>query len=255
MDQVWSIRYARRLFRDHLAMQRWWPRGPSLLSAEAFRGRRIILIGPADTVLEDLADTNVDDYDYVIRFNNGIELSKRHPEIMGCRTDILFHNLRETGERSAGAIPGSYLNENGVKLVVYPHWRTSRLRNLYLKKRAVLAREGGPPIKLLPPLEMRQLRADLGDRAPTIGTCASLFFLASPAAEVALHGFTFFETAYVLGYNGAVKNAADARAWVDQGGAHEPLSEKTLLRHRLKESDVAKVVLGTNVRRYLYADR
>lgn len=241
--------------RYHLESVPWLPWGPSILNAEAFRGKSVIIVGPAKTVIEDLADTRVDDYDVVVRLNNGISLAGTHPDVLGRRTDILFHNLRETGLRSAGAIPGTYLRENGVKTVVYPHWRTKRLRMLYRDKRASLAAESGPPLKLLPPSFMKSMRADIGDRAPTIGTCASLFFMASPAAELAIHGFTFFETAYASGYNAAVKNAADMRAWVDQGGAHDPISEKTLFQHRLAEPHVPRIVLGVNVRRHLYADQ
>ncbi|WP_299820195.1 hypothetical protein [uncultured Jannaschia sp.] len=233
----------------------WAPWGPELLQPEAFEGKRVIVVGPAETVLDDLKNTIVDNYDVVVRLNNGIALKNASPDILGQRTDLLVHNLREYGDRSAGAIPTSFLLENQVGGIVYPHWHKSRLRKLFREKRKALKEEGGPPLTLIPPWMMRKMRAEIGDRPPTVGTCALLFFLDSPAIELAIHGFTFFETVYAPGYNDTVKTADDARAWVDARGAHEPKLEKTAILRRLETTMVKSVTMGCNVKRHLYADR
>ena len=231
------------------------PGRPEILDPGLFAGRRVIVIGPAETLAADLEGTRVDGFDVVVRLNNGIRLAETRPDLFGRRTDLLFHNLRETGPRNAGAIPAGFLTERGVGALVFPRWRRPVDRSTYRAKRAELEKAGGPPIRILPPAMMAAVRADLGDRPPTVGLDALLFFLASPAAELAIHGFTFFETAYAPGYNDAVRNADEARAWVDARGAHEPLSEKHLLRRRLAEPHAPAVTLGRNVRRHLEADR
>ena len=239
---------------SRLSAHPWLPGSPDVLSPGDFAGLRVIIIGPAETLSDDLQEVDVDDFDVVVRLNNGLRLVEAQRALFGFRTDLLFHNLRESGPRSAGAIPGDLLSRRGVKAVVYPHWRRPFDRRQFHAKREALAREGGPPLKVLPLGLMRQMRADLDDRVPTVGLAAMLFFLNSPAAEVAIHGFTFFETGYTLGYNDLVRNADDARAWVDAKGVHEPRSEKHLLRKRLSEPHVPVVTLGRNVTKYLQAD-
>lgn len=242
-----------RHLRSWLFSLSWMPGSPTVLLPGEFSGLRVIIVGPAETLVDDLQGVDVDGFDVVVRLNNGISLAQSQPELFGRRTDLLVHNLRETGPRNAGAIPASLLRRESVGTLVYPHWRRSFDRQVYRSKRNSMKREGGPPVKILPPDLMHQIRAALDDRAPTVGLSAMLFFLASPAKELALHGFTFFETAYASGYNDAVKSPADARAWVDARGVHEPLSEKLLLRKWLAEPHVPAVTLGRNVRRHLEA--
>ena len=246
-----SIRRRMAAALDQLALLPWTPWGPDLLDPEAFRGRRVVIIGPAETVIEELENVDVDTFDVVVRLNNGLGLSAADPPTLGRRTDILVHNLREDGDRSAGAIPVSVLRAYQVGQVVYPHWRTPKLRRIYKAKQAELRRDNGPPLRLIPPSIMVKLRSEIGDRPPTVGVSAIAFFLASPVAELAIYGFTFFETPYVSGYNNAVVTAADARHWVDARGAHEPLSEKAAIRKRLAASDKPPITLGRHVARHL----
>lgn len=227
------------------------PGGPDIVNPANFRDQRVIIIGPAETIFDDLKECCVDDYDIVVRLNNGMSLAATRPEILGHRTDILIHNLREKGERSAGSISAQYLNEQNVKTVISPNWGSSTLRKRYYEKRDKLKAFDGPNIKILPQDFMIALRSDLEGRAPTVGISAALFFLNCDVAELAIHGFTFFETRYADSYNDAVKTAQDARAWVDSGGAHEPSSEKNLLRKRLTQSSRPNIILGPSVRLHL----
>ncbi|MBM07586.1 MAG: hypothetical protein CMH88_14770 [Oceanibulbus sp.] len=124
---------------------------------------------------------------------------------------------------------------------------------MFRAKEAALKTEHGPEIRVLPPSIISGLKRALNDRSPTIGMSACVFFLGSPAAEVAIHGFTFFETAYAPSYNPMVQSAEDAKRWVHQLGAHDPVTEKTFLQACLSRSTVERVTLGANVRKYLYA--
>ena len=249
-----EIDLAQRRLRYRIASIPWAPWFPAVLETESFRGKRVIIIGPAETVLDDLSGSVVDEYDVVVRLNNGITLAETRPEVLGKRTDLLIHNLRETGARSAGSIPSAYLKDKNVGLLVFPHWHSSRQRKMFRAKEAALKAEHGPEIRVLPPSIISGLKRALNDRSPTIGMSACVFFLGSPAAEVAIHGFTFFETAYAPSYNPMVQSAEDAKRWVHQLGAHDPVTEKTFLQACLSRSTVERVTLGANVRKYLYAE-
>lgn len=227
------------------------PNGPNVVQAEAFRGARIIILGPAETVFDDLVGTRVDDFDIVVRLNNGISLAATRPEVLGTRTDILVHNMREDGARGAGAIPAAFLHDAGVRTLICPNWGSSSLRRRYRDKRDRLASFPAPRIEILPRNFMTRLRADLSGRAPTVGISAILYFLTCEVETLAIYGFTFFETRYADGYNDAVRTPEEARAWVDTAGAHEPLSEKAVLKARLPRARAKTVILGRNVTHHL----
>lgn len=237
-----------------LSAQPWVPWGPSLLRTRAFRAQRVIIVGPAQTVCDDLDGTDVDAYDVVVRLNNGMTLSDGNPERLGRRTDLLIHNSREDGPRGAGVIPPEVLRAHGVGTLVFPFWRKPQHRKAFMRKARQLRQAGGPDLKLVPPPMMARMRADIGDRPPSVGTTAIMFFLSAPLAELAIHGFTFFETTYAPGYNDAVVTDADAMAWVDAQGAHAPASEKSAIRARLENARPDRIVLGEGVRRHLYAE-
>lgn len=226
-------------------------RGPDIVDPSEFRGRRVIIVGPAETIFEDLKGTCVDDYDVVVRLNNGIPLAATRPDVLGHRTDVLIHNMREEGDRSAGDISPEYLNAQNVKKLICLNWGSSRLRKRYYKKRDMLKAFGSPDIEILPPDFMTTLRCDLKGRSPTVGISAILFFLDCDVEEVAIHGFTFFETKYAESYNDSVKTSQDAAAWVKAGGAHDPACEKALLRRRITHSGRPNITLGSNVKRHL----
>jgi hypothetical protein len=223
-----------------------------VLLPNAFTGKRVIIIGPASTALDDLTATDVDGFDVIVRLNNGIALALSNRGL-GNRTDILFHNLVENGERSAGVISAQLLRSHGVHTCVFPHWgfKGSKAR-LYKKVQAL---KSEPDVRVVvPPVAFCEgVRRSLGGLQPTVGASAILFFLSCDLRELAIHGFTFFETPYLAGYNDAVTTAKTARAWAEATGVHAPAREKDLIARRVSaavERGLA-VALGKNVQRHL----
>lgn len=244
---------AQRRARFRLISSPLNPWGVPVLRTGDFTGKRVIVIGPAETVPEDLRGVEVDAYDVIVRLNNGIALATDNPGLLGSRTDVLFHNLHETGERSAGEIPVALLRSHGVRTCVFPHWGfKGSKRRLYAKRRQL---RSAPDITLkVPPGRFCEtLRRELGGMQPTVGTSAIAFFLACDLRELAVHGFTFFETPYLAGYNCAVRTAADASAWAKSSQVHEPGRDKQLIRHRaaLAERRGLRLSLGANVQKHL----
>ena len=244
--------FQRRL-RFQVIASRFNPRRIPVLDRNSFRGSRVIVLGPASTVLEDLDAVDVDSFDFIVRLNNGIALALQNPDVLGSRTDILFHNLNETGDRSAGAIPIPLLLKHKVRHLVFPHWgfRGSKA-GLYTKKVEVGSH---PQISLVvPPAAFCEgVRQRLADHKPTTGASALLFFLECDLHELQVHGFTFFQTAYLTGYNDAVKSDDDASDWVAASNIHDPLREKAVLREAIDEARDRgmTVTLGKNVARHL----
>ncbi|QUS36128.1 hypothetical protein [Falsirhodobacter algicola] len=247
-----QIDLAQRWLRFTIAASRLNPWRMPELDPEAFRGKRVIILGPAHTVAEDLGDLRVDDYDVIVRLNNGIALAKADPARLGARTDVLFHNLNEDGPRSAGAVPPDLLRAHGVHLCVFPHWSFKGSKGRVHRKRAEL-KDSGIALKVPSTAFCNGVRRDLGGLQPTVGTSAMLFFLGCDLAELSIHGFTFFATPYAPGYNDAVGSGAEAQAWASASQVHDPLREKALIRRRTDEAAARglALTLGRHVRHHL----
>lgn len=243
---------AQRRVRFAVAASILNPRRMPTLRRDLFRGKRVIVVGPAETVFDDLRGTDVDGFDVVVRLNGGLALAERSRGLLGARTDVLFHNLNEEGARGAAAIPVDVLRAHGVTTCVFPHWSFKGSKARVHRKRRELAGSGialrVPPVRFC-----AGLRRDLGDHQPTVGASAILFLLGCDLAELAVHGFTFFETPYARSYNDAVRTAEDARAWAAASEVHDPGREKALIARRIAQARTRglTVTLGRNVGRHM----
>lgn len=54
--------------------------------------KRVIIVGPADTIMNKKLGSLIDSYDVVVRLNNPISLLK-NKEDYGCRTDVIYSNI------------------------------------------------------------------------------------------------------------------------------------------------------------------
>jgi hypothetical protein len=248
-----DIDFFQRWFRFRIAASPLNPWRLPELDRSIFRGGRVIILGPAQTVGDDLQDIEVDRFDFVVRLNNGIALALADPATLGTRTDVLFHNLNEEGPRNAGAIPPSRLLLHKVRFCVFPHWGFKGSKKRLHQKRAQLTTYAEISLTVPPRKFCDEVRTELAGHQPTIGSSAILYFLSCDLRELHVHGFTFFETPYVAGYNDQVSTAEDARKWVAASKVHDPQREKFLIRRKIESAERRgmKVVLGRNVARFL----
>lgn len=255
----WLKRFARavdifqRWARFKILASRLNPWRIPSLSSSSFDGQRVLIIGPAQTVIEDLTNVRVDDFDVIVRLNNGLTLAQENPAVLGARTDVLFHNLIEHGDRSAGQVSLNLLQLHGVQILVFPHWGFKGSKSRLYRKRRELRALNGPPLMVPPSSFCEKVRRQLDGFQPTVGASAILFFLNTRAREVAVHGFTFFQTPYLAGYNDAVATPSEARAWAAASLVHDTLRERSLIAKEIgasKQRGMA-VTLGVNVSRFL----
>ncbi|WP_275783718.1 hypothetical protein [Pararhizobium gei] len=248
-----ALDWGQRWLRFRIGVSPLNPRRIATLHPHMFRGKRVVIIGPAETVMDDLSGVDVDAFDVVVRLNNGIALSQQRPAALGSRTDILFHNLKEDGERSAGRIPEQFLREHGIRFCVFPHGGFKGNKTRLHEKRRELGAYAQIVLRVPPTDLCERMRRDLGGMLPTVGTSAILFFLAGDVGELAIYGFSFFETPYLAGYNDVIATGASALAWAAASQVHEPSREKRLIARRIAEAERSgiRVTLGRNVRRHL----
>lgn len=207
-----------------------------------FRGRRVLIVGPARTVGDDLAELASGGFDTVIRMNNGLDTPIAAVPGHPYRCDVLFHCL--TAE--ARPVTPQALRRAGVRLIVH------RLptRGDFLRTVAFAGNlPAGTDLRIAPLDHHLALSRRLGGFAPTTGlVCASLL-LASPAQAVGIGGFTFFTTRYVPDYDPRDRTDAQTRRRVRARGHHSPEGEARLLMRLAEEARARgmEVLLGPHV--------
>ncbi|CUH69882.1 hypothetical protein TL5118_03852 [Thalassovita autumnalis] len=202
-----------------------------LLSSSCFEGKSILVAGPARTLGEDLASFRSDDFDVVIKMNNGIWLPIPFGDGDSHRCDVLFHSLTQD------ILPPTreVLDDAGVRCLVHRTTGKGRfpltldaLRSLGSNERSV---------KIVPPARYKALSEELGGASPTTGLVCLDFLLGCNSARTVVAGFTFFQTKYQAGYDDRDVNDDDSKSRVQSLGHHNPERERALVRKLIDNAE------------------
>ncbi|MBU2956867.1 hypothetical protein Q4511_03950 [Paracoccus sp. 1_MG-2023] len=211
------------------------------LDAETLRGRRVLILGSASCLAEDLHALDSAGYDLLVRFNNGLDtpMPLRGHDPLHC--DLLFHSLTD----DARPVTPAKLERAGVRCIVHRTATRSALLNTLTEAR----RLQGCAMARIPLERYRALSHRLGGASPSSGLVAVSVMLEMPVAELAIAGFTFFSTRYVAGYDDAVDTDEAARRRIAAAGHHDPAAEAAVLAEDVAAavSRGLKVTLGSNV--------
>lgn len=243
---------ARRLARRRAAQFAAARDDAALRLDRATLAGRVIVIGPADTAAAELRDLDPDGHDVVVRINNGLAMAQAAEGALGRRTDMLVHNLKQDGPRSAGRLAPELMRAQGLSTVLFPHAGPGRITSDLPRARRRLARDG-IALRMPDPDLYAGWCAALAPAFPTSGAVAILTALAARPDRVALAGFTFFRTGYAPGYNAAGSGAAAARDWLARTGVHDAEAERALIARALDTARQAgvEIALGHGVARAL----
>jgi len=218
-------------------------------------GKKVILIGPASTVTEELENVDLSEFDVVARMNNSI-----NTPITYRGAPYHFHNMyfRNQQRNSATSLAGRLDRESaelcGTETVVFLLMRWREILRL-MRKIVGIWRMGIPvEIYVLGPRYVRRVAQEIRPHKPTLGFIALHYLLESDLDRLNVAGFTFFTTKYIDNYNDRVEKDDDAMAWATRNRKHNPKAERVAFR-RLYERAVGEgrdIVLGAGVRRALY---
>jgi hypothetical protein len=195
-------------------------------------GKNIIIIGPADTATKYYSGDEIDAFDLVVRVNSSLDLVENFEGSIGCRTDVLYHNLKENGERSTGAIRLHALIEQKTRMIICPTPTDEKLAGIVKKKLKMWG-----AVKTFPELKSLRVRATprpefvdlcemLGGFWPTTGLAGIYSLLQSQASRVTVTGFTFYTSGYSLGYKQSFTTLSEIKDWTDQNVVHKTSLEK-----------------------------
>lgn len=220
----------------------------SVFDRGSLKGKRIAVVGPADSTNDRGLGPFIDSFDVVIRINKApfqIRDGVR-PRDIGTKTDILFHSFFENDFSGGGSLDFRLFDQLGIQQVINPiptFFGKRTTFNFYKKYR--LARR----IYTLPRAWFDDLTARaFGPFRPTTGFCALMTALESPFATLFIAGFTFFKTPYADGYRDSLKDVETNRKYIQDSNQHSPELEYQqfirLLRKHLSKSILVDEALG-----------
>lgn len=162
-----------------------------------FKGKRVAIIGPADSAYKEKMGSEIDKYDIVVRINKALPLNPNNSEYIGTKTDVLFHGLNPDPIVGCGTVDTFLWRKNGVKRVYFPRSGVE-----FSSEKAVFNRRN---TLLIPIYHMdndfyQNLKQEIQDYMPTTGFACIYSILKAQPTEVFITGFTFFQTPYALGY-------------------------------------------------------
>lgn len=212
-----------------------------------FKGKRVAVIGAADSAFLVENGDYINTFDYIIRVNKAIHsLTPAKMKFVGERTDILFHSFYENNESGGGKINQELFSDSGVKFIINPHHNLNGLRtHLNYYKRNLHKHL----TYILPRQIYKQMINEFGGWTPTVGYSALYTVLNSNCEEVYITGFTFFKTPYADNYRDHVKDLDKNNQFIEKQGLHNPdLELKEFIKQLgfLKQSD-CKIILDPSL--------
>lgn len=168
---------------------------------EWFRGKRVAIIGGADSVLKEKSGAYIDDFDVVVRINKGVDVVAAQHEYIGSKTDVLFHcfYVREN-DRGSSPITIDLWKEKQVGKLIFSHnYRCSSysLQNFiyFLKHTKGSFRFAQVPKRLF--YKNMRITKPYG---PTTGLIAINTVFNCQPTELYIKGITFFKTPHDPSY-------------------------------------------------------
>lgn len=151
------------------------------------KGKRVVVVGPAEYLQGRGLGRWIDDHDVVVRMNRSRPLAEDY----GSRTDILFNFITELW--ADYFIDQQPFLEDGLKAIV----TTTALPNYYCRFR----RKTKIPTFLLTKQEYRAIRNEIGSK-PNTGTVAVAYLLTTKIASLDVVGMDLYASGYCKGYGG-----------------------------------------------------
>jgi hypothetical protein len=213
---------------------------------ELFNGKKIAIVGPADTAYKYKNGSLIDSCDLVVRFNNNyllvdpedVEKTSR----IGSKTDIIFHIFKYNKDNTA-VLDVDRLNKQGLmKIISILHDKKTRLigqrghrglRVFMKNNRKFLADK----LYLIPENYYKKIYNDLGSK-PTVGHIAITTILECVPASVFITGFSYFTTPYAQGYREYTTIEKQLERFEENIHGHDPANELRYFSELLKKTTV-----------------
>ena len=222
-----------------------------ILCRDIFKGKRVIVVGPAESSLTYLSGPEIDEFDIVVRINSSPIQLYRLSERIGSRTDVLFHSFFENGDRGTGRIELEHVLAQKTGYIVCPITDRKYYKFLLAQRRRLKQRlrsVDGLTIAITPLETYNELKRRLDGTVPTTGLLTIAFLLGCKIRELHITGFTFFTGKYVPGYRDTIQTMSDIQNWI-ASSIHDPQKERLGFKqiYELAVDNNKRVVLDSNL--------
>jgi len=224
-SRIWEYKFNRLRRKAFVPFDKGW-----------FKGKRVAVIGGADSAYVDKVGDYIDGFDVVIRINNGVGMIDEYKEYVGTKTDFLFHCLfANPSGVDRNPITLDLWREKNVGLLVSCH---NDLISGYGKNnvfRFLRLSRGGMKYSSVSPELHRQNLEVLKPHSPTTGFIVINTIMACEPKELYVTGITFFRTPYFDGYRqDSLEFCFDS---FKKFNTHDPSKEYQLVREIYKKSN------------------
>lgn len=220
--------------------------------------KRVVLVGPAASLLGRRQGSLIDSFDVIVRLNLAVPATPEHYADIGSRTDILYHvlfnnRMMHTLKRTHDAAEIKSWKDDGVQWIVT---RQSGSSDRLPSFKRVLGNQ--IPLIMMPEGYVDKLRSKV-HILPSTGTIAITHLLDYPISSLFVTGFDFYKTGYYEGYGGFTKEQAEKgrggkglwgqSSWTN----HVPHPQEPQIKYlaalsgrdnRLSFDDIASEILG-----------
>lgn len=157
------------------------------------KGKKVVLVGPADTLQGQEMGEFIDNHDVVVRLNHAWPLPAEYKKDIGTRIDILYHNLNPKKQRIR-KVDVRRMRQDGVKWIISTH-PAARLRYRLRQRRVRRVSQGVVKLKAVPLSVKKRLRPAVG--SANGGFMAIVDLLRYPIDKLYVTGFSFYTTGYL----------------------------------------------------------
>ncbi|QOI97861.1 MAG: glycosyltransferase family 29 protein [Flammeovirgaceae bacterium] len=209
-------------------------------------GKRVAIIGAANSAFHTGKGEYIDGFDVVIRVNKAPLLLKQGEwkEDIGTKADILFHSFYENERSGGGPLNLALYDSLNIRYLINPISEFSGYRVIFnFYKKYLLTRT----VFTLPRKLFKKIKSDLGTYKPTIGFCALYAVLHTNFSELYITGFTFFRTAFGEGYRNEMREPGQVREFIKSAGLHDPELELAVFSALLHKNRKKRIVLDSSL--------
>ena len=161
------------------------------------KGKSVVIVGPANSILGTGKGELIDKFDIVIRLNKALPVPQNLKKDIGSRTDIVYNALNTTDFPGQNNLDTNFYKQNGVKFVVSPYPLSGVFYNDIINY--ITKYQFDIPFRTVIPSKFFGFKNQLQTR-PYTGTCAIMDILQFDVKALYITGIDFYNTPYYSQY-------------------------------------------------------
>lgn len=197
---------------------------------QILKGKRVIILGPAESSLSYMSSEAIDSFDFVIRLNKSHLNLHEYTDKLGTRTDILFHCCVPDPIGGCGFPDEDALIKQKNQYIIY----STDIPKLRYHFHRCLVKFRKINWHILNRQYFHDILKVYKGKIPTTGFQALNYLLRQDLNELHITGFTFLRTPYIDGYRDSHKTPERINKLVKDAGFHDPDAELELFCELVK---------------------